>query len=103
MEPAEIGAMFGGALVVLHIGGTWLREYRKHKTWSANGKDLKEIKGDVKEVKKEQGEQGKKMAVISQSVDDQKMHCHQTVNRISRSMENFNKELLQMAKNKGRK
>ena len=102
MEPGEIGAMLGGALVVLHIGGTWLREYRKHKTWSANGKDLKEIKGDVKEVKKEQGEQGKKMAAISQSVDDQKTHCHQTVNRITQGMSEFNKELLTQAKNRKR-
>ncbi len=75
MEPAEIGAIIGGAFVTLHIGGTWLREFKKHRTWRSNGKDLKEIKTDVKDVKTEQVDQGKKISAINQSVKSQNEHC----------------------------
>lgn len=102
MEPEAIGTIIGGAAVVLHIGGTWFREYRKHRTWRANGKDLKEIKQDVKSVKLKQGEQGEAMAKIGQSLEDQKTHCQTTVNRITRGMSDFNKELLAQAKTKSK-
>jgi len=79
MGPESVGAMIGGALVVLHIGGTWLREYRKHRTWRANGKDIGEIKQDVKAVKEEQISQGKEISAMAQSVNDQKENCKVTV------------------------
>ena len=102
MGPESVGAMIGGALVVLHIGGTWLREYRKHRTWRANGKDIGEIKQDVKAVKEEQISQGKEISAMAQSVNDQKENCKVTVGRITQSMSDFNKELLAQAKNKRR-
>jgi len=102
MEPESIGAMIGGALIVLHIGGTWFREYRKHRTWKANGKDIHEINENVKGIKKEQVDQGKEISAMVQNVNDQKEHCKSTVNRITQSIADFNKELLVQAKSRRR-
>lgn len=100
MEPETIGAIAGGAAVALHIGGTWIREYRKHRTWRTNGSVLKEIKEDVKEISEKQGEQGEKMASIVTSVNAQKTQCKTTVSNFNRGMELVNQELLNIAKNR---
>ncbi|GAG09923.1 unnamed protein product, partial [marine sediment metagenome] len=48
MEPQVIGAIFGGVVVTANVLLFWIREWQKHQTWKANGKDLKLIKDDVK-------------------------------------------------------
>ena len=82
-----------GGIITLIINGVayWIREWRKHRTWQSNGKDLKEIKSGIGTLQLD-------IAKLQQSADDQKKQCTTTVNRFDTAIRDQNKELLAIAK-----
>ncbi len=110
MEP-QAGATLAGAIFVLaNVLLFWVREWLKHKSWSKNDKDLKEIKIDVKStndkvdcIDKKVGETNVKIAEVKTAVNTQARHCKQTVERFDKTIGDQNKELISLAKNSGRK
>lgn len=100
MEPESIGAILGGAFVVLNVGGFWFREWRKHRTWRANGNDLKEIKTKLTCVDRKVGETKVEVAEIKVAVNEQKDQCSKTVLRFDAAIQAHQKELMELAKEK---
>ena len=82
-----------GGIITLIINGVayWIREWRKHRTWQSNGKDLKEIKSGIGTIQLD-------IAKIQQSAEDQKKQCVTTVGRFDTAIRDQNKELLAIAK-----
>lgn len=108
----EIGNITIYALITLIISGVlqWIREWKKHATWSKNGEDLKEIKEDVKtvngkveDIDEKVGKVREKMAEVKTAVTTQVKHCKQTVERFDKTIADQNKELISLAKNSGGK
>jgi peptidoglycan hydrolase CwlO-like protein len=106
----EVGNITLYALITLIISGvlSWIREWRKHRTWSKNGDDLKEIKEDVKMVNgkvegidEKVGQTNLKLAEVKTVVTTQAKHCKQTVGRFDKTIADQNKELISLAKNSG--
>ncbi|KKL75090.1 hypothetical protein LCGC14_2058340 [marine sediment metagenome] len=107
MEVVSNVTLYG--LIALIINGVflWIREWRKHRTWSANGKDLKEIKEDVKDTNEKidgiegtVGETQIKVAEIKVAVGTQARHCKQTVERFDKAITNQGNQLIDIAKGK---
>lgn len=103
----ELGTVTLYGLIALIINGVlmWIREWRKHATWSANGDDLKEIKEDVKTTNGKidciDGKVGETKVVIAEVkgiVTTQSKHCKQTVERFDKAIGDQNKELISLAK-----
>ena len=98
-----------GGIITLIINGVayWIREWRKHRTWQSNGKDLKAIRGSL-------GKIYEKIDKVDEKVDksnldigkvqtaqfEQKNQCTQTVNRFDTAIRDQNKELIAIAKRK---
>jgi len=104
MTPETIGGIIGGAFVVLNVGGFWFREWRKHRTWTKNGDDLKEIKGQIKTVDgkidcvdKKVGETKLAVAETKVAVDAQKSKCSETVTRFDKAISDQGKEIIRLA------
>jgi len=103
----ELGTVTIYGLIALIINGValWIREWRKHRTWSKNGDDLKEIKDDVKtmngKVDTVDGKVGAatvKIAEVKTALEGQAKHCKQTVTRFDKAIGDQNKELISLAK-----
>lgn len=103
----EVGNITLYALITLIISGvlSWIREWRKHRTWSKNGEALEEIKEDVKAVDEKVvtvdekvGETNIKIAAMKTAVDGQKTQCTSTVKRFDKAISDQNKELISLAK-----
>ncbi len=104
----QTGVAIAGAIVILaNMIIFWVREWAKHKTWSSNGKDLKEIKEDVKVTNEKidgiegtVGETQIKVAEIKVAVGTQARHCKQTVERFDKAITNQGNQLIDIAKGK---
>jgi len=108
----ELGTVTLYGLIALIINGValWIREWRKHRTWSKNGDDLTEIKEDLKSVDEKiegvdekVGQTNVKMAEVKTALTAQAKHCKQTVGRFDKTIADQNKELISLAKNTGRR
>jgi len=95
----ELGTVTLYGLIALIINGVlmWIREWRKHRTWSENGDDLKEIKEDVKSVDGKVGETNIAIAGIETAVNAQKTQCSATVKRFDKAISDQNKTLIDLA------
>ncbi len=100
------------ALITLVISGvlSWIREWRKHRTWSKNGEDLKEIKADVKDtndkidcVDKKVGEAKVIIGEVKTAVDGQKTQCSTTTKRFDKAIGDQYQHIIDLAKNTGDK
>lgn len=107
MEPQTSVAIGSGLFVLANVLLFWIREWRKHRTWSANGSDLKEIKEDVKDTNEKidgiegtVGETKIKVAEIKVAVSTQAKHCKNTVERFDKAITNQGNQLIDIAKGK---
>lgn len=100
------------ALITLIVSGvlSWIREWQKHRTWSKNGNDLKEIKDDVKTTNdkidcldKKMGETRVRIGEIKTAVNSQKLQCAATTTRFDKAIGDQNQQIIGLAKNSGRK
>ena len=110
MEPQTGAAIAGAIFVLANVLLFWIREWYKHKTWSKNGSDLKEIKDDVKLtngkvncIDKKMGQTNIKIAEVKTVVDAQGKQCRNTVNRFDRVISEHNKTIINLARNTGGK
>jgi len=104
MEPQTAGAIGGGLFVLANVIVFWIREWRKHKTWDSNGKDLKEIKEDVKSnnvkiegVDDKVGEITVKIAEVKTAVHAQKSQCTATIKRFDKAIGDQNQSIIDLA------
>lgn len=104
MESQTGGAIAGAIFVLANVIIFWVREWLKNRTWRTNGRDLKEIKEDVKsnnekldKVDQKIGETKIKVAEIKTAVNAQARHCKQTVSRFDETMTNQGKEIIKLA------
>ena len=104
MEPQTGTAIAGAIFVLANVLLFWIREWYKHKTWSKNGNDLKEIKTDVKDtndkvdgIEGTVGETKLKVAEIKIAVSTQARHCKQTVNRFDETIRDQNQSIIDLA------
>jgi len=93
--------------IVLNTAGFWVREWLKHKTWNKNGKDLTEIKGDIKVCADKLTCMDGKMndtkvtiAEVKTAVNAQKEQCGKTVDRFDAAINNQYDHLIKLAKKK---
>lgn len=105
----EVGTTTLYAILLLLVNGgvQWIREWRKHRTWSKNGKELNEIKNQLKTangkidcVDRKMGEAKVKIAEVKTAVNAQKEQCVATVKRFDEALRDQQKELLAQAKEK---
>jgi peptidoglycan hydrolase CwlO-like protein len=108
----EVSTVTLYALITLIISGvlSWIREWRKHKTWSQNGEDLKEIKDDVKITNdkidcldRKVGEAKVKIGEVVTAVSAQKTQCATTTKRFDKAIGDQNQQIIGLARNSGRK
>lgn len=101
MEPATT---ITGGMIVLIVNGVllWIREWRKHRTWRSNGDDLNEIKKKIDCVDGKVSKANISLAEVITKVNDQKDQCSKTVARFDRAISDQGKEILELAKNRGR-
>ncbi len=104
MEPQTIVAIGGGLVVIANVLLFWVREWKKHQTWKTNGKDLKEIKEDVKSnntkiegVDDKVGQVTVKIAEVKTAVSSQTKHCKQTVQRFDKTIGDQNQAIIDLA------
>jgi len=102
----EIGnpTLYALILLIVNGGALWIREWRKHRTWTKNGHDLKEIKDQIKTVDekvdcidKKVGETKVSMAEVKVAVNDQKDQCTKTVARFDKAIGDQGKEIIRLA------
>ncbi len=114
--PVEFGTIANFGLAALLINGVlmWIREWRKHRTWSQNGNELSlkvdEIKTttllfthSLERMNEHLGEMNVTMAEVKTSVTGQQKTCSTTVKRFDKAFSDQNKELISLAKESGRK
>lgn len=104
MEPQTGAAIAGAIFVLANVLLFWVREWIKHKTWNANGKNLKEIKDDVKStnekvdcIDEKVGETNIKIAKVGTALAAQAKHCRQTVERFDKTIGDQNKSIIDLA------
>ncbi len=90
-------AVGGGLFAVGNVLVFWYREWRKHKTWSANGKALDEIKVSIEAIDVKVGKTTIKMTQIGTTVTEQKQQCERTVNRFDKTIGEQNQTLIDLA------
>ena len=100
IEPTTAGSIGAITFIALNVIAFWFREWRKAKTWRANGKDLKEIKGDIKKIEEKQGKVAVELGKVGEAVNGQKDQCAKTVSRFDEEIRDQRKELLDLAKDK---
>ena len=95
----EVGNPTLYALVLLIINGglQWIRELRKGKVTSGNGKDLTEIKTNIKSVDTKVDRLGLKMVEVATAVDGQKTQCTATIKRFDKAIGDQNQTLINLA------
>ncbi|MCK4823666.1 hypothetical protein KA005_48385 [bacterium] len=103
MEPQTVATLGGGLIVMANVLLFWIREWKKHQTWKANGNDLKLIKDDVKStndkiegIDDKVGETIVKIAEIKTAVNAQKSQCKQTVNRFDKAISDQNQQIINL-------
>ena len=100
MTPETIGIILGSGVVVINVSGFWYREWRKHKTWKANGKDLTVIKREVKSVGGKMNRANKDITIIKTKQDEQTRMCESTVKRFDTAITSQQEQLVEIAKDK---
>lgn len=100
MSPETVGIILGSGFAVINVSAFWVREWKKHRTWSKNGKDLTEIKADVKDVKGKVDGVKTDVTKIKTLQDAQTKVCESTVRRFDNALLMSQKELLEIAKGK---
>ena len=107
MEPQTGTAIAGAIFVLANILLFWVREWLKHKTWNKNGKDLTEIKGDIKVcadkltcMDGKMNETTVTIAEVKTAVNAQKEQCGKTVDRFDAAINNQYDHLIKLAKKK---
>lgn len=107
VEPQVATAIGVGLVALANVILFWAREYKKHKTWSKNGKHLTEIKKSVEtvtgkiEVVDEKVDQTTiKIAEIKTAVNSQKRQCEATVQRFDKTIGEQNQTLIDLASRK---
>ena len=107
MEPQTGTAIAGAIFVLANVLLFWIREWYKHKTWSKNGNDLKEIKTDVKDtndkvacVDKKVGEAKVKIGEVKTAVDSQKSQCSSTIKRFDKAIGDQYQHIIDLAREK---
>ena len=100
VDPTTTAGIGGITFLFLNILGYWYREWRKHRTWRTNGKDLGEIKAKVEGIDEKVGETKIKVAEIQVAVDAQKQQCGTTVERFDNAISKQQEELLKIARGK---
>lgn len=103
----ELGnaTLFALTLLIINGGLQWIREMKKGRSWRTNGKDLKEIKDDIKVCAEKLtcldgkvGETTIRIAEVKVSVDAQKEQCGKTVGRFDAAITNQYDHLMKLAK-----
>lgn len=94
---------------LVNIAGFWIREWRKHRTWSKNGTALAEIKEgqaeiktDMKGVSENLGRVKTAMASIKTQQKAQTNTCKSTVERFDKAILAHGDQILDLAKDKKR-
>ncbi len=107
IEPQTAGAVGAGLFAIANVLLFWAREYKKHKTWSKNGKHLTEIKESVKTVNEKievvdekVGVTNIKVAEVKTAVNAQRRQCESTVKRFDETIGNQNQTLIDLASRK---
>ena len=87
------------ALILLIINGglQWIRELRKGRLTSGNGKDLTEIKADIKSFDKKVDILGQKMVGVKTAVESQGTQCSATIKRFDKAIGDQNQTLINLA------
>ncbi len=102
----EVGTTTLYALILLIINGgaLWIREIRKGRNESGNGKDLKEIKdtiglcdGKLTAIDEKVGETNIQVAKMKTAVNAQKTQCAATVKRFDKAIGDQNQTLIDLA------
>lgn len=95
----EVGntALYALILLIINGGALWIREWRKHRTWSKNGDDLKEIKNKIDCMDKKVGETKLKMTEVKTVVDEQKDQCTKTVTRFDKAISDQGSQIIELA------
>lgn len=108
----EVGntTLYALALLIINGGIQWIRELRKGKNENGNGKHLEEIKetiglcdGKLTAIDQKVGETNIQVAKIKTAVSSQKTQCAATVKRFDKTIADQNKELISLAKERGRR
>lgn len=103
----ELGnaTMFALVILVINGGVQWIREWQKNRTWRTNGKDLKEIKTDIKVCADKltcmDGKMSETKVIIAEvktEVTAQKEQCGKTVGRFDAAITNQYDHLIKLAK-----
>ena len=104
MSPQTGAAIAGAIFVLANVLLFWIREWYKNKTWRKNGKDLKEIKTDVKDTNEKidavdgkVGETNVAIAKIKTAVNAQKTQCAATITRFDKAIGDQNQTLIDLA------
>jgi len=101
MTPEAIGVIVGSILaIVSERSFFWRREYQKHKTWSANGKDLTTIKKDVKGMKDNLGQVWIDIVTVKEKQTAQANICKTTVKRFNEERRDRDKVIIDLVKDK---
>ena len=89
--------LFALILLIINGGALWIRELRKGRITSGNGKDLTEIKADIKSVDRKVDGFGLKMVEIKTAVEGQKTNCATTIQRFDKAIGDQNQTLINLA------
>lgn len=88
--------------LIINGGAMWIREWKKGKVEKGNNKDLKEIRKKTDCIDEKVGHIKTNVATIKTSMDDIKDNCKQTTTRFERAINGNRKEILEIAKDKGK-
>lgn len=103
MEVAD-PTLYAVILLIINGGLQWIRELRKGRLTSGNGKDLKEIKesinlfdGKLTAIDSKVGETTVKIAEVKTAVNLQKSQCSATIQRFDKAIGDQNQTLINLA------
>jgi len=100
MSPETIGVIAGGGFAIINVSVFWVREWRKHRTWSKNGIALNEIKSNMKHVKEKVDRVRIDITKIKTRQEEQTKACDKTVTRFDAAILKNQGQLLEIAKDK---
>lgn len=93
----------GGIIALIISGGAmWIRELKRGRADKGNNKDLKEIRKQNKCIDEKVGHIKTNIATIKTSMDGMQANCRQTTSRFEQSINDNRKEILEIAKDKGK-
>ncbi len=108
----EFGTVANYGLIALIVNGVlmWIREWRKHRTWSKNGTELSEIKttmilftSKLDTINEHTHAINVTMAEVKTSVTGQQKACNKTVTRFDKAIGDQNDHLISLVKEQGRR